>query len=83
MCIYESDTVKSDCPVQNFRKMMKCLKIQYKLLISLTSFTVCFGDIKKKEEKISSENDQVIFRTFLFFVPHTLNLKKKIPEMNL
>ena len=27
MCIFESDTVKSDCPVQLFRKMMKYLKI--------------------------------------------------------
>ena len=25
MCIFESDTVKSDCPVQIFRKMIKCL----------------------------------------------------------
>ena len=27
LCILESDTVKSDCPVQIFRKMMKYLKI--------------------------------------------------------
>ena len=27
LCIFESDTVKSDCPVQLFRKMMKYLKI--------------------------------------------------------
>ena len=25
LCIFESDTVKSDCPVQIFRKMMKYL----------------------------------------------------------
>ena len=27
LCILESDTVKSDCPVQIFRKMMNYLKI--------------------------------------------------------
>ena len=27
LCIFESDTVKSDCPVQIFRKMIKHLKI--------------------------------------------------------
>ena len=26
-CIFESDTVKSDCPVQIFREMMKYIKI--------------------------------------------------------
>ena len=40
MYIFESDTVKSDCPVQIFRKMIKYLKIYYRLLIYLTSFTV-------------------------------------------
>ena len=25
MCIFESDTLKSDCPVQSFSKMMKYL----------------------------------------------------------
>ena len=43
--IFESDTVKSDCPVQIFREMMKYIKIK----VYLTSFTVFFsGDIKKK-----------------------------------
>ena len=27
LCIFESDTVKSDCPVQIFRKIVKYLKI--------------------------------------------------------
>ena len=27
LCIFESDTVKSDCPVQIFMKIMKYLKI--------------------------------------------------------
>ena len=27
LCISESDTVKSDCPIQIFRKMIKYLKI--------------------------------------------------------
>ena len=43
LCIFESDTVKSDCPVQ----MIKYLKIQYRLLVYLTSFTVFSGDTKK------------------------------------
>ena len=30
---FESDTVKSDCPVQIFRKMMKYLKATHKDLI--------------------------------------------------
>ena len=55
LCIFESDTVKSECPVQIFRKMMKYLKISYRLLVYLTSFTVCSGDIKRKEK---AENDQ-------------------------
>ena len=38
LCIFESGTVKSDCPVQIFRKMMKYIKIKY----SFTSFTALF-----------------------------------------
>ena len=30
---FESDTVKSDCPVQSFRKMMKYLKINLLVLL--------------------------------------------------
>ena len=49
LCIFENGTVKSDGPVQIFRKMMKFLKIT--LLVLLFS-----GDIKeKKKEKKSSE----------------------------
>ena len=45
---FESDTVKNDCPVQIFGKMMKYVKIlKYRLLVYLTSFTVFAGDIKK------------------------------------
>ena len=45
MHIFESDTVKSDCPVQIFRKKMKYLKIYH------TSFYCFSGDIKKKKLK--------------------------------
>ena len=38
---FESDTVKSDCPVQIFRKMMKYINIK----VYLTSFTVFFLEI--------------------------------------
>ena len=50
MCIFESDTVKSDCPVQIFRKMMKYFKIKCRLLVYLTSCTVFFWRyfLKKK-----------------------------------
>ena len=44
---FENDTVRSDCPVQIFRKMMKYIKIYYRLLVHLTSFTVFFLEILK------------------------------------
>ena len=43
LCIFEIDTVKSDCPVQIFKKMMKYLKIT--LLVLLFS-----GDIKERKK---------------------------------
>ena len=46
---FESDAVKSDCPVQIFRKMMKYIKIKNRLLVYLTKFTVYSGDIKRKK----------------------------------
>ena len=47
LCIFESDTVKSDCPVQSFKKkMMKYSKIKYRLFVYPTSFTIFSGDIK-------------------------------------
>ena len=76
MCIFENGTVKSDCPVQIFRKMKKYIKIKYRLLVYFTSFTVFSGDIYIKK---SSENDQFnwsfseLFYLF-FFVPPTLDL---------
>ena len=83
MCIFESETVKSDCPMQD-------LNIKYRLLVYFTSLTVCSGDIKqkkmkkkssekeKKKKRNSSENAQSNghFQSF-FFVPLTLNMKKK------
>ena len=49
LCLYiiESDTVKSDCPMQENCEI-------FKDLIQTVSFTVCSGYIKK-----SSENDQL------------------------
>ena len=38
----ESDTVKSNCNVPNFGKMIKYSKNKYRLLVYLTSFTVFF-----------------------------------------
>ena len=52
--------------------MMKCFKIKYRLLVYLTSFTVCSGDINKKIKiKKSSE--------FFFFYP----LNPKSDKQNL
>ena len=80
MCIFESDTVKSDCPVQIFREIMIYLKISYRLLVYLTSLTVCSGDIKRKLLKItgkkSSEYELSSGHFHIFFSPPTLNLKK-------
>ena len=77
MCIFESDTVKNDCPMQDF-KISK-----YRLLVSYTSLSVCSGDIKKRSENekkkaLKMTSQLVIFRAFISFfsVPLTLNLKK-------
>ena len=65
-CIFESDTVKSDCPVQIFRKKMKYIKIKYRQLVNLTSFTVFFWRYLKKKK---SENNQLTghFQSFLIY----------------
>ena len=66
MCILESDTVKSDCPMQD-------LKIKYRPLVYFTSFlTVCTGDTKKSSENeekkaLKMTSQLVIFRAF--FLP--------------
>ena len=77
LCIFESDTVENDCPVQILKKMMKYLKMEYKLLVYLTSFTVFSGYIKKA---LKMTNQLVIFRAF-FVPPPPLDPKseKKIP----
>ena len=72
-CIFDSDTVKSDCPMQD-------LKIFYRLLVSFTSLTNCSGDITKAlKMKKSSENDQSTghFQSFFSFLiaSQTLILK--------
>ena len=48
MCIFENDTVKSDCPMQENNEIFKDL-IQT-VGVYLTSFTV-FMEIKKKKKK--------------------------------
>ena len=55
MCIFESDTVKSDCPKQENDELFKDL-IQ----------TVCSGDIKKKRA-LKMTSQLVIFRAFFSF----------------
>ena len=75
LCILKSDTVKSDCPMQD-------LKILYGPLVYFSSLTVCSGDIKSSEnegkkssvnEEKSSENEKSSGSfselLFLFSVP--------------
>ena len=56
LCIFESDTVKSDCQVQIFRKMMKYLKMSYRLLVYLKLLVLLFVLEILKEKR--AENDQ-------------------------
>ena len=62
---FKNDTLKSDCPVQDIRKMMKYYKVLIQTVgVYLTSFTVFFLEIKK-----SSENDQSTGHFQAFFFP--------------
>ena len=89
LCIFESDTVKSDCPVQMFRIMMKYLKIYH------TSFTVFFsGDIykkkaltkktkkKQKKKNLKMTSLLVIFRGFFFRLADPRSEKKSCKSTN-
>ena len=51
MCIFESDTVKSDCPVQIFRKMMKYLKITLLVFLEILKKKKKKKALKKKKKK--------------------------------
>ena len=77
LCIFESDTVKSDCPVQIFRKMIKYLKITLLVLLEIVKKRKKKKSSEKKKKK-SSENDQSTghFQRFFylfFFIPPTLD----------
>ena len=65
LCIFESDTVKSDCPIQILRKIIK-------YLIQTVGFLYycLFWRYLKKAQKMTSQ--LVIFRAFLcfLFVPY-------------
>ena len=86
LCIFESDTVKSDCPVQIFRKMMKYYKDLIQTVgVYLTSFT----EILKKERKalntkkaLKMTSQLVIFRTFFSPppLPSTITMQVLIIE---
>ena len=53
LCIFESDTVKSDCPVQIFRKMDEIFEDLIQTVdLPITSFTVSGGIKKKNSENI-------------------------------
>ena len=66
MCIFENDTVKSDCPMQENYEIFKDLIQTVGLLYY--SLTVCSGDIKKKKA-LKMTSQMVIFRVFSFFFP--------------
>ena len=83
LCIFESDTVKSDCPVQIFRKIITFSKIYYRLLVYLL-LVLLFLEILKKSENIkkkykSSENDQLTghFQSFFYFYFRPLDPKSE------
>ena len=50
---FESDTIKSDCPVQILRKLMK---YQYRLMVYITSLLFFSRDFKINKK--NSKNDQ-------------------------
>ena len=54
LCIFESDTVKSDCPIQNFRKMMKYF---------------CSRDIKKRQKSPEKDQPTGHFQSFFASSP--------------
>ena len=69
MCIFENDTVKSDCPVQIFRKMMKYLKITLLVLLFFWRYYRKKRKkkaLKKKKKALKMTSQLVIFRAFLF-----------------
>ena len=74
LCIFESYIVKSDCPVQIFRKMIKYLKIQNRLLVCL----ICL-DIKKKTLKMTQSTGHFQSFLFIFFRPPDPKSGKKNP----
>ena len=64
LCIFESDTVKSYCPMQIFRKTIKYLKILIQTIVFFTSFTFCSEDINNKKAQSTGHFQMVIFRAF-------------------
>ena len=78
MCIFENDTVKSDCPMQESYDIFKDIiqTVGVYLLVLLFFFMEILK--KEKEKKTLKMTSQlVIFRAFFlffFFVPSTLNL---------
>ena len=71
MCIFESDTVKSDCPVQIFRKIMTFFKDLIQTVDIIT-------------RKKPSENDKLngnFQSCFCFFRPPDPKSEKKNPPI--
>ena len=75
MCIFESDTVKSDCPIiqENHGIFKDLIQTVGQILFVLERFKKALK--MKKKTKRSSENDQFTdhfqsFFIYLFFRPH-------------
>ena len=68
LCIFESDNVKSDCPVQIFRKMMRYLKTTLLVLLFFWRYLQKKNENIKKKKKKSSENDQLTGHFQSFFI---------------
>ena len=63
---FKNDTVKSDCPVQIFRKMMKYLKITLLVFLEILKKKKKKSSEKKKKKAQKMTSQLVIFRAFLF-----------------
>ena len=57
-------------------KMMKYLKISYRLLVYLTSFIVCSGDISKKKTSSPMGNDRSPWSQHNVWRHHNLRYSK-------
>ena len=73
MCIFESDTVKSDCPLQ------ECLRFHTDCWFTLIVLLFVLDIKKKKTLKMTSQ--LVIFRAFFFRPPDPKSEKNPVNQL--